>query len=85
MVTSGIEALGETTMAAVIEAVQRFDQFDANNDPHHEHDFGAIEIAGETVFFKIDYYDRSLEAGSPDPADEAVTQRVLTIMLASEY
>jgi len=31
------------------------------------------------------YYDRSRQAGSPDPADEKVTVRVLTVMLAEEY
>ena len=37
------------------------------------------------IFFKIDYYDRALSGHSPDPADPAVTQRVITIMLATEY
>jgi hypothetical protein len=31
------------------------------------------------------YYDKKLEYGSPDPADPAVTQRVMNIMEASEY
>jgi hypothetical protein len=35
--------------------------------------------------FKIDYYDKSLEFGSPDPADPTVTERIITIMLAEEY
>ena len=38
-----------------------------------------------TIFFKIDYYDRTLTHHSPDPADPAVTERVITIMLADEY
>jgi hypothetical protein len=37
------------------------------------------------VLFKIDAYDRAQRGRSPDPADPAVTHRVLTIMLADEY
>ena len=31
------------------------------------------------------YYDRDLRYGSPDPADERVTERILTVMLAEDY
>jgi hypothetical protein len=55
------------------------------NDPHEEHDFGSFEAEGHTIFFKIDYLDRSLNYHSPDPADPAVTVRVITVMLADEY
>jgi Protein of unknown function (DUF3768) len=55
------------------------------NDPHGEHDFGSFEYSGQTIFWKIDYYDMRLKWGSPDPADPAVTRRVLTILLAEEY
>ena len=44
-----------------------------------------MDEAGERYFFKIDYYDKNTEFGSPDPADPAVTTRVLTIMRADEY
>jgi hypothetical protein len=71
--------------AQAILAVQNFTAFDADNDPHHEHDFGDFEIAGEKYFFKIDYYNNDMSGGSEDPADPGVTTRVLTIMHVSEY
>ena len=85
MITCGVEERGLMFVHQTVQAVRTFDDFNAANDPWHTHDFGAIEVDGESVFFKFDYYDRTLTAGSPNPADETVTNRVLTIMLASEY
>ena len=45
-----------------------------------ERDRGTLRLDGTEIRFRIDYYDRSLEWGSPDPANPAVTTRVLTIM-----
>jgi hypothetical protein len=44
-----------------------------------------VTVDGVKVMGKIDYYDNELKFHSPDKADPAVTKRVLTIMLASEY
>lgn len=85
MVTSGIQALGAAACAIILQAVSEFDEFTAENDPYGEHDFGALSIVGHRIFWKIDYYDESLEYGSPDPTDPLVTARVITVMLASEY
>jgi len=85
MLTPGIVALGRERQAAILAAVATFERFDADNDPYGEHDFGALTVAEERVYFKIDYCDRSLMHGSPDPADSRVTARVLTVMLAGEY
>ena len=81
----GVLDLGADRMREAMEAVAGFDDFSASNDPYGEHDFGAFEVAGCQLFWKIDYYDANLEAGSADPADEGATVRVLTVMLASEY
>lgn len=85
MLTAGVIDRGQAFASRVILAVMTFDAFTPDNDPYGEHDFGSLEVADQRVFWKIDYYDVSLECGSPDPADISVTRRVLTIMLASEY
>lgn len=83
LVTNGISARSD--LALIMESVQKFVDFDDGNDPFNEHDFGAIKVGEEHIFWKIDYYDPDLAAGSPDPSDQAVTCRVLTVMLGSEY
>ena len=85
LVTVGTQALGQALVHQAIQAVRSFDDFNEDNDPWGHHDFGAVTVGGEKVFWKIDAYDLTLTFGSPNPADEAVTHLVLTIMLASEY
>ena len=85
MLTVGIIALGAEAQAQILAAVRAFDQFDADNDPWGEHDMGALDVAGERVFFKLDYYDLTRAMHSENAADPSVTERVMTIMLASEY
>jgi hypothetical protein len=83
--TAGVSDLGVPFSTAALVAVRAFKDFTADNDPYCEHDFGSFEIGEQKLFWKIDYYDLSLEFGSNDPADPAQTKRVLTIMLAEEY
>jgi hypothetical protein len=83
--TAGIRALPMDMQHAILARVCYFEEFDADNDPHGEHDFGSFDHGGQKIFWKIDYYDRNLEFRSPDPADSTLTTRVLTIMVAEEY
>lgn len=85
VVTRGVAVLGEEALHGLLRDVAQFGAFDTGNDPHGEHDFGAIEHDGVRYFWKIDYYDRDFIYGSPDPADTTVTARGLTIMRADEY
>ena len=85
MITSGIQALGTEGVARVLATVAGFDAFTVDNDPHCEHDCAILTVDGLRVMFKIDYYDRDLTYHSPDPSDPTVTERVMTVMLASEY
>lgn len=84
LATSGVQALGVEAVLAIFAAVSSFDAFGAGNDPYGEHDCGAVEVDGRTLFFKIDQYDQSYCFHSPDPTDPAVTKRVMTVMLAEE-
>ena len=83
VLTRGI--VGRPDCESILRAVQSFDDFTNDNDPYGERDFGAFATGLEPIFWKIDYYNRDLSAGSEDPSDPEVTTRVLTIMLASEY
>lgn len=88
MITAGARELvaawplGELIL---INQVRSFDIFTEDNDPYGEHDFGSFHFLGENVFWKISYYDPSMEAGSEDPSDPEKCSRVLTIMLSSEW
>jgi Protein of unknown function (DUF3768) len=85
LMTAGVAALPDAAREQVVHAVRSFETFEAGDDPYGEHDFGAVEIASEKFFWKIDYYDKAMNGGSEDPANPARTTRVLTIMLADEY
>ena len=85
LLTPGINDLPSDVRAMAIRKVATFDAFTGDNDPHGEHDFGSFDLAGQKFFWKIDYYDLTLEGGSEDPSDPKQTTRVLTIMRADEY
>jgi hypothetical protein len=80
-ITSGVQALPD--VPGLVVAVQQFDNFTPDNDPHGEHDFGSIVWHRENTYWKIDYYDAALQywhdPRSPD------CRRVLTVLLAREY
>ena len=76
-------SLDEVVISDIFVAVQEFSNFTEDNDPHGEHDFGSFTVAGNKVFWKIDYYDQQL-SGWCDPLSPDCN-RVLTVMLAEEY
>ena len=85
MMTASIAALPSDVRATILRKVATFSEFTGDNDPHGEHDFGSLRIAGHHVFWKIEYYDERMEFGSEDPTDVGKTTRVLTVMLAEDY
>ena len=99
--TVGFRSLPASDQSRVRELIETYDAFDDDNDPHGERDFGAVyqhadgrwtterprlrDDERERVFWKLDYYDRTMRFASEDAANPAVTRRVLTIMLSDEY
>ena len=84
-VTAGLHLLGEEFVKDALSAVRQFSTFNEDNDPHAEHDFGALEVEDRKLFWKIDYFDPTMTIGADDPANIDSTRRVLTVMLAEEY
>ena len=85
VMTPGVAALGADAAERIFRTIATFDDFCHANDPWQEHDMGMFEAEGHKVMFKIDYFDKTMTMHSPDPSNPAVTQRVITIMLAEEY
>ena len=90
--TQGVAGLPKNVLDKVIIAIKTFSDFNAGNDPHKEHDFGAIQIEGQPkIFWKIDYYPDASCEFDPDSNwgenenDLLTAYRILTVMLASEY
>ena len=83
--TQGISALPEKAFVNIMQRITHFDNFTPDNDLYGEHDFGQVKYEAYKCFWKIDYYDKNYQFGSENPADPAVTKRVMTILLADEY
>ena len=82
LMTAAVAALEPFVLAEVLEKVRSFTDFNPDNDPHREHDFGVVSVEGERYFFKVDLYE---EPEVKDSNGERVVNRVVTIMLAEEY
>ena len=85
LLTAGIKAKSKDDIARILSKVRQFNHFTEANDPYNEHDFGSFDYKGEKIFWKIDYYDKNYQYLSEDPANPNLTNRVMTVMLASEY
>ena len=85
LMTRGVAALDEFTRIQVLLEIALESDFNHENDPFNEHDFGKVEYEDKTYFWKIDYYDENLQQMSKDPSNTQITTRVMTVMLAKEY
>lgn len=82
--TIGVLNLVRDRIGELLLAIRSSDDFNHDNDPWGERDIGAVKWDDGHVFWKIEYFDKEMRFGSEDPADETVTTRAMTILLASE-
>jgi hypothetical protein len=68
VVTAGFESLPACRRRSILSGIRAFDNFNEDNDPHGEHDFGLVDDGDVRCFWKIDYYDTDMELMSPDAA-----------------
>ena len=58
-VTKGIVAMGSAANEVFV-GVRDYTDFNEDNDPYGEHDFGSLKVAGQKIFWKTDYCEESL-------------------------
>ena len=87
VVTQSLIEAGDGFVTEAVQATGAFDTFAPENDPAGWHDFGAVTIRGETVFWKVDLYeaDSDFRYGAEAPDNPETTMRVLTIMMAHDW
>jgi hypothetical protein len=85
VLSSNVGALPMSLKTDVLARVMGYEDFNPDNDPYGEHDFGNFDYQGATFFWKIDYYDLKMQYHSEDKSDREKTMRVLTVMMAEEY
>lgn len=81
VLTNGAQSVDD--LNGLMRAVRVYEKFSEDNDPYGERDFGSIQWFDDKIFWKIDYYNQTLD-GWADPTSSEC-QRVLTVMLADEY
>lgn len=83
--TPGCLSLKDTDVIKLVKAVKSYSDFNEDNDPYKERDFGIVYVNNQQYFWKIDYYNLEGNDLSPDPTNRALSKRVLTIMKAEEH
>jgi hypothetical protein len=63
--------------ASALQKVAQFKDFNEEHNPHEEHDHGMFDHCNRELFFKIEYYNLTMDAD--DYADPAKTKRVMTV------
>jgi hypothetical protein len=85
LLTQSFAELPDMVKASALEMVASFKDFNEENDPHEEHNYGSFDHCDHEVWWKIDCFDSKMEMASPDSADPTKTKRIMTIGLAQDW
>jgi hypothetical protein len=85
VLTASVAELPDMVKSAALQMVADFKDFNEENDPLEEHDYGSFDHCNREFFFKIDMYNLTMDAMSEDSADPAKTKRVLTLGLTMDW
>lgn len=85
VIGADIHSLDDNQKNNLFLAVAQYSDFNEDNDPYNEHDFGTIELPDiPKVMWKIDYYaDNTCTFGAEEPSKGCY--RVLSIIYAHQY
>lgn len=83
--SSGMSIFSNYDLCQIMRTISFYDDFNKDNNPYEEKDFGIINFKIYKIIWKIDYYDIEMKYHSPAPYDSSKTKRVMTVMLADEY
>ncbi len=84
--TAAVAAMGQSFVVATCIAVAGQSSFSEEDDPDGYHDFGAVEVEGRRVWWKIDLFsDEELRWGAERLDDPSRTVRVLTILFPEDW
>jgi len=84
VISRTFNVLDEELKQEAYEKIREFTDFNEDNDPYNEHEFGKLSISnGDNLYWKIDYYaDSNCELGTLHKAEAYL---VLTIMILEDY
>lgn len=61
LLTLKVQRLAPEKLNTLLRQIANFNNFNIENDPFDEHDYGLILFEDEEYFFKFDYFDRSFK------------------------
>jgi hypothetical protein len=77
--------LPDMVRASELEKIATFNDFNQENGPQQERGYGSFRPLRPEFCFKIDYFYLELEMASPDPAEPAITKRIMAMGLAQDW